>query len=287
MNRPHDPRYEELLPAYALGALDGEDLLALEEHLATDCAECQRQLDLWQGDLEEIAAAVPPVEPSAETRARVLRIAEGGRILSSHAASPAASAASHAPAAAPSATPPVRTRGTSSPWPWLAMAAALVIAIASLWRQAGLSNQLERVAAQRDRIAREAAALDQQLGLARAETQRLSEALSVIAAPGSRAVQLAGLGSAPRATGRTFVDGEKAVFYAFDLPPLPADKTYQLWWIGPGAAPVPAGTFEPDSSGRATLRVDRVRPAEGQIWAVTVEPEGGVPQPTGEMVLKS
>lgn len=271
----HDPRYEELLPAYALGALDGEDLLALEEHLAAGCAECRRLLDLWQGDLEEIAATVPPVQPSAETRARVLRIAGGDPANRSVQAAP------------PRQLPAARPQGGRSPWPWLAMAAALVIAIASLWRQAGLSNQLTLVVAQRDRIAREASALDQQLGLARAETQRMAEALSVIAAPGARAVQLAGLGPAPRATGRTFVNQDKAVFYAFDLPPLPAGKTYQLWWIDAGAAPVPAGTFAPDPSGRATVRVENVRPAGQQpVWAVTVEPAGGVPQPTGEMVLK-
>jgi hypothetical protein len=34
--------------------------------------------------------------------------------------------------------------------------------------------------------------------------------------------------------------------------------------------------------------VDRVEGAEGiKAWAVTSEPAGGVPQPTGEMVLKS
>ncbi len=276
----HDPRYEELLPAYALGALDGEDLLALEEHLAAGCTECRRQLDLWQGDLEEIAATVPPVQPSAETRARVLRIAGG--------AGNDRAVQREVQAAPPRPLPVARPSGGASPWPWLAMAAALVIAVASLWRQAGLNNQLTLVVAQRDRIAREASALDQQLGLARAETQRLAEALSVIAAPGARAVQLAGLGPAPRATGRTFVNQDKAVFYAFDLPPLPDGKTYQLWWIDSGAAPVPAGTFAPDPSGRATVRVENVRPAGQQpVWAVTVEPAGGVPQPTGEMVLKS
>jgi anti-sigma-K factor RskA len=42
-----------------------------------------------------------------------------------------------------------------------------------------------------------------------------------------------------------------------------------------------------DERGSGSLRVEHVAPA-GQIqaWAVTVEPEGGVPQPTGAMVLK-
>ena len=32
--RDHSARYDELLPAYALGALDGEELRELEEHIA-------------------------------------------------------------------------------------------------------------------------------------------------------------------------------------------------------------------------------------------------------------
>src|SRR6185503_11422459 len=52
----HSPHHDELLPAYALGALDGEDLHELETHLASGCADCRGQLALWQGDLEELAA---------------------------------------------------------------------------------------------------------------------------------------------------------------------------------------------------------------------------------------
>src|SRR5215207_7039300 len=58
MSADHSTRHEELLPAYALGAVDGEDLREMASHLATGCAECRRQLDLWQGDLEELAASL-------------------------------------------------------------------------------------------------------------------------------------------------------------------------------------------------------------------------------------
>jgi anti-sigma-K factor RskA len=78
----------------------------------------------------------------------------------------------------------------------------------------------------------------------------------------------------------------EALFYAFGLSPLPQDKTYQLWYIAAGK-PVSAGTFAVDPRGTASLRVDRVGdPRSIQAWAVTVEPRGGVPQPTGAMVLK-
>ena len=34
MPASHDPRFEDLLPAYALGALDGDDLRDLAAHFA-------------------------------------------------------------------------------------------------------------------------------------------------------------------------------------------------------------------------------------------------------------
>ena len=48
----------------------------------------------------------------------------------------------------------------------------------------------------------------------------------------------------------------------------------------------PAGVFKVDASGRGTLRVD---PTGGPAakFAVTLEPEAGVPAPTGPIVLAS
>lgn len=256
----HDPRFDELLPAYALGALDGDELRELEAHLATGCAECRRQLALWQGDLEALADSVPPVEPSTETRRSVLRLAGG--------------------AAAPRAGAPRRPVRRTLRW---ALPAAAVLALA-VWggvRQAHL-------VAERDGLRERVRALDQELAVAQADNERMAQALSIITAPGSRAVQLAGLGTTPGAAGHTFVDprGKRAIFYAFDLPALAAGKTYQLWWIAAGR-PVSAGTFGVDPHGHARVQIDRVDDADKiQAWAVTVEPAGGVPQPTGEMVLK-
>ncbi|HEX9942459.1 MAG TPA: anti-sigma factor [Thermoanaerobaculia bacterium] len=51
--------------------------------------------------------------------------------------------------------------------------------------------------------------------------------------------------------------------------------------------PVSAGTLSVDPRGTGSLRVERVVDAKDiQAWAVIVEPRGGVPQPTGPMVLK-
>ncbi len=265
MSEPHSNRIEELLPSYALGALDGEDLRELEEHLEAGCPECRRQLDRWNRDLEALAESAPPVEPSEVARARVLRVAGGSRL-----------------------------RGVPG-WVYPAIAALLLISIGSgisLWR---LRGEVRSLAAERGRLEREIAALDREARLARDEAQlardearRAAQALQVVAAPGVRTVVLAGLKPAPSSAGRTYVNPQTgdALFYAFGLPDLPRDKTYQLWFIA-GGKPVSAGTFAVDERGAGSLRVDRIGDAAGiQAWAVTVEPQGGVPQPTGEMVLK-
>lgn len=260
MSTDHSTRHDELLPAYALGALEGAELREMEAHLAGGCPECERQIVLWQGDVEELAASVPAVDPSPETRGRILRLTGGGA----------------------GRRPPLQR--------WLALPAAALLAL-TVWsgvRQARLGEEVERLRAERGRMARQVEALDRDLGLARAEAQRMAATLAILSTPGAQTIRLAGLGPAPRALGETFVDPRRgrAVFWAFHLPPPGSGKTYQLWWIG-GSGPVSAGTFEVDAQGLGRVEVDRVeRPAEIQAWAVTIEPSGGVPQPTGEMVLK-
>jgi len=270
----HSPRFAELLPAYALGALDSAELRELEAHLETGCGDCRRQLDLLEGDLEELAASVPPLTPSPETRERVLGAAAAGTVV-------------------PFQQPigPIRPIGLMRSSRWLALAATvlLVMAVWGVWRQARLAGEAEHLRADRDRLAQQVAALDRRLAQTQADNRRLASTLSLITAPGARAVQLAGLGPTPGAVGHTFVNPQarKAIFYAFDLPAPAAGKTYQLWWIAAGR-PVSAGTFGVDEHGAARLEVDQVENADQiQAWAVTVEPAGGAPQPTLDaMVLK-
>jgi hypothetical protein len=122
---------------------------------------------------------------------------------------------------------------------------------------------------------------------ARAQSERLATAMAIISAPGMRPIALAALKAPPGAQGYSFVDpaAKRAVFVAANLPQLAPDKIYELWFIADGK-PVPAGTFGVDATGRSgTVTVSGVADRV-QAWAVTVEPRGGVPQPTGTMVLK-
>ncbi|WP_349897776.1 anti-sigma factor [Parafrigoribacterium soli] len=68
-----------------------------------------------------------------------------------------------------------------------------------------------------------------------------------------------------------------------ELPALPADKTYQLWYIDTAGAK-PAGTFEPSASGTTWHVLDGTM-SGGDTVGVTVEPAGGSAQPTTKPIV--
>jgi anti-sigma-K factor RskA len=79
---------------------------------------------------------------------------------------------------------------------------------------------------------------------------------------------------------------EGGLLVAAGLPPAPAGKTYQLWAIAGQNAPVSAGVFEVDPKGSASLRVPKLAGVDKvDVFAVTLEPAGGLPAPSGPMVL--
>ena len=76
----------------------------------------------------------------------------------------------------------------------------------------------------------------------------------------------------------------RAVVMATGLPPCPEGHAYQLWLIADNK-PLPGGTFKADAQGRARLS-DRLPPNHtAPTFAVTLEREGGVPAPQGDVFL--
>lgn len=249
----------ELIAAYAAGALQGKELQEIEAHLASGCDACHRRL---AARLEEAAASSPAVAPSQETRDRILR-----------------QAATRPPA----------------PWtpllPWLALPAAALLALA-IWagaRQERLGAEVGSLRAERDLLEHQVTALGRELVAAQSEARQITATLAILAVPEWRSVRLDGLDPAPGAAGATLIDPrrDRAVFWAFHLPATAPGTTYQLWRIDRDG-PISAGTFGVDAQGRGLVEIGRLdRPEEIEAWAVTLEPAGGVPQPTGPMVLKS
>ncbi len=71
-----------------------------------------------------------------------------------------------------------------------------------------------------------------------------------------------------------------------DGPPPDGDQVYELWLLA-DAAPVPIEIFRPTDDGVVEILLPDVTPTDEASFAVTIEPPGGSPQPTGDIVAAS
>lgn len=251
----------ELAAAYAMGGLEGEELARFEALLEAGDADALRALRECGDTLVGLAAAAPEPPPPAVKAALMERIAA-------------------APAARPSAPSvperPLPRRRPRALWPVMlsgAMAAGLAAVVVG-W---SVSSTYEK---RLDALARDAEQL-------RAELRGQQAVIAILRDPATQVVALAGLPPAPAARARMMWHAQAGgVFVATGLPAPPEGKAYQLWAIAGGNAPVSAGVFTVDASGTGSLAV---RPLPGvstvNAFAVTLEPAGGLPAPSGEMYL--
>jgi anti-sigma-K factor RskA len=255
----------ELAEPYALGILSADERQAFERHLPM-CDVCRQAVADARLVGLALGQSVDMVDPPPQLRSRVLTAA---------AATPQASATGRSQIASPAAT--------RLPW-WLATAAsAAAIAFGLQWWSAERRLQIAESALRSAR--QELAMAASQLASARAVADRAQEQLDILAARDVVLVNLAGQAPAPGATGRVYWSRSRGLaFAAANLPPLAEGKVYQLWLVTEGA-PVSAALITPDGDGAARALVPGVGSIEPKAFAVTIEPAGGVPAPTGAMYL--
>ena len=91
--------------------------------------------------------------------------------------------------------------------------------------------------------------------------------------------------TAPGATVSLEVNGEEGRLLARGLPAPPSGRVYQVWLKRDGHAPEPtAAMFMPSRDGAATASVPGSLEDIDQVM-VTDEPDGGSPQPTGDLLV--
>jgi anti-sigma-K factor RskA len=279
--QPHP--FEEEAWLYALGVLDDENLAFFREHLASGCDACTRTIAEAEAAVAKIPLANEPRPLPSSARARIQE-----RVLAN---SPVARAG----------PPPIRRRQPPRPrkrraWTFIA-AAVLLIGVLIIWlnkvrseRDAAMGQAADlksRVAALQGTIARQVTEMS---GFRRKLTEqtRLSELLGD---PSLRIVELRARVGAEGARTRVFWSEAKRTgrFFAQGLPRLGPGKSYALWVMGEAglSSAEPAGSFQTDEAGRASLSVVPPRHiAQVKAFAVTVEPEAGAPkEPTGPIVL--
>lgn len=255
------PEFADAIAAYALSALDAADARALEAHLST-CAECRAELVELQRVVGGIGLSAIAEEPPVDLRAKVLNRAELAR-------------GTRSPRTATS------DRSSSSAIvPWMVAAASIALVAASGFY--GLMQRQQTVEALKGK-----AAADARVASMQSQLNGLSERIAVLSAPDAVQIKLAGQPDAPGASASVVMSPTKGmVLTALNLPQLAAGKIYQLWVVTK-TAPVSIGTFEvaADGSVTGTMPLTPGASTDPVAVAVTIEPAGGVPSPTGPKVL--
>jgi len=73
--------------------------------------------------------------------------------------------------------------------------------------------------------------------------------------------------------------------YNGHLPPPVSGKSYQLWLVPMNGAPISAGVFNPAEGEMSSMMAKVPAGISAKTFAVTLEPAGGMPAPTGPMIL--
>ncbi|WP_420125435.1 anti-sigma factor [Longimicrobium sp.] len=309
-----EPMHEEFydaLAAEAVDALHGEERERLLAHLA-GCASCGAELQSLRAAaaLMAFSAPVRPMEParSDRVRARLLaRAAQDRQSVTQVAPAPSVHTAGAdqdvtlvgappvpVPPAVVPAPPvmPVRrepdvipittapTRQRAPILPWLAAAASLVLLVGVGWYAASLRGRLATAEERYLVAARERGELERRVAQREAT-------LAAVTAPASRVIELAA--ARPAAPGgRMFWDvaTHRWTFFAHNLPAVREGREYQLWLVTTDDRRIPAGTFRPDQGGNAVVQATYALPSDAlAAVAVTEEPAGGLPQPSGAIIV--
>jgi anti-sigma-K factor RskA len=262
----------EDLALYAMENLPGQETSGIRVHLST-CADCRLELAKVAGDLAFVGLSVEQQPLPAGLRDRFLsklavtpheptmKREEEARLGSPHLATQVV------------AFVPRRGFGFWLPW---ALAAALgIVAIALGVQNVALNDELRNESGMVTNLA--------------AKASRAQQVLEVLTSPSAQHVTLRPSKGPVQPTGRaTYLpDRGGLIFQANDLQPLPAGKTYELWVIpANGKPPIPAGLFEPDARGTASVVLpDLPVGVAAKAFGVTVEQAAGSATPTAPILL--
>ncbi len=283
MSEPTHEPFHGLASLYALGALTERERSAFEDHLET-CRACVADVMSLLPVTHRLAGAAPSREPSGDVRARIVQTITG-----SPPESDADDVALPTPVSGSSMDRPAAPRRTGGPaWLLVRLAAAVMLIVAAGlgWFAAQQFNLARALQENLDGANRRATLAELEVSTAKRTAAEARQRAAILAAPDALTIGLAGQPAAPDAVARVFwSSAEGVVFTAAGLPAVRAGRVYQLWFV-PNSNPVSAGLFTVDDEGRVAASV--ARPDEVTVpvpMAVTLEPEGGVDSPTGEVYL--
>lgn len=238
-----------LAELYVLTTLPPAERADFEAHLAV-CETCTAEVRAARAVLHAMAHLAPPADPAPEVRQRVLGVV----------------AKLHGQQVRLKADPTDETVATYGWAAWLALAASVAVAVGGGAYAVHVRDEAVRM---RNQVAQE------------------QVSVAVLTAADLARIDLAGQPTAPKASGRAYWSRSRGlVFTASALPAPPAGRAYQLWVITSQPAPISAGLVSPDAGGAVRVMFNTPPDlAQPVAMALTLEPAGGVPAPTGEKYL--
>jgi anti-sigma-K factor RskA len=240
--------HRDNLAAYALSALDAENIPALEDHLA-GCPDCQAELEEYLSITAGLLQAVPPRKPSQKLRHTLMN---------------------RLPVRQSRVPKPLATIFERFPlWQAASTLALLFLLILNVFSSMQIRDLRQQQAALAKRLSHD------------------QTAIAMLAYPSTKTLPVHA--DVPGIAGSMLVDEDKstAVLVLWNLPPLGAEQTYQIWLIDANGKRLSGGLFRPvTGQGYTTATVQSPRPfGEFVGIGVTVEPEGGSEGPTSSRVL--
>lgn len=263
-------RLEEL-ELFALGGLPEEEAAAMRAHVAA-CGECAMKLAQAHGNAASRAFSAKQKPQAGAIKTELTARIQANRKTEARFEWPFRTKR-------PGAEERKKNMAADTkrfPWSWVLVPVALALAVVSF----GLSWQNRKMA---DELKKERQVADTLIH----DREEIEKLVSVLGAPETVTVKLAGTGDTASARGMVKYNAKMgALVYSAELPGLPADKEYHMWLLPANGAPVSAGAMGTGGSAKGRLwTADVPANTEAKTFAVTIEAAGAMAQPTGPKVL--
>jgi len=248
-------KYQDELTLFSLGLLKGYELRMLEEHLDTGCDICLQTLKENGMVLSSLAYSLDdsPLDPEIETK-----IFDKIETLESREQMPAKSGF---------------WSSISPVWLNLGSVVAVGLLIFLIINNMSLRNELS---IQKQNMAELQAGVKKDTGM-----------MDMLMDPDVKTVELASALSGMDSSAKLMWDEETsgALLMVSKIPELKEGMEYQIWCMEDGK-PFSLGTFKVNKKGQTMMEIDFMpKPSKEMQLLVTLEPEGGMPHPTGATYL--
>jgi len=253
---------KDLIPQFALGALEPTESAEIRAHLATGCPTCEGELAAANAMLEMLPLTLPPQPPPAGAKERLMT-----RVMSQSAPEKASTRSSIAWRIGPAI---------------VGLAAGIVLTFLVL--SVRMKSQGDQIAL----LGRQIEQKNADIHDLRAEVDTSQKQIHNFVVQTAELLNLKGTDKQPQAAAQVYVDrtNHRVLFRAEQIQGLAPNMTYELWLVGKDNRKIPMGMFTADDKGKAMMDMP-MPPDIGPIAmaAVTDEPAGGMPQPTGSFQL--